>query len=186
MIADVVVILIVLGFCIMGYRRGFVRTVSRLVCLAVALIGSKFLYPYISSFVGNSFIGDAIYNRISENSARILGDTPPSFIQKAGDYTASGLFDISVDAVSAVALIIIIFLLARIAAASLNLFAKLPVISFFNRLTGLAAGLLLGIAAAYLVVTVAVVTGLGGADFMNNSAIAAAMYNKNYILDIIF
>ncbi len=185
--ADIVVALIILAFSVNGYRRGFVRSGLKLISLALSVVAAKFLYPYVSSFVDNSFIGDTLYNYISKNTAAILGDAPPSFIQTAGDYTAEGLFNMSVNIVSIVIIVVAVFVISRVLLASLNIFTRLPVISFFNRTLGLAAGFVIGAALSYLLVALAVMTdAFGLASWLEGSVIASAMYSKNVIFDLIF
>lgn len=187
MTADIIVTIVIIAFAIYGLKSGFVRMASGILCLAVSVVAAKFIYPYVSSFIADSSVGDVIYSRVSENTASVIGSQPPDFIQKAGDYTTNGIFDICVDAVTIAAIIVIIFIITRILAASLNLFAKLPVISFFNGVAGLAAGLAVGFAISYLFVTIITVTDIGGsAAWMDNSAIACVLYEKNFILDFIF
>lgn len=186
MVADIIVAVMVTAFALFGLKSGFVRMVSRVLCLFVSIFAAKFIYPYVSAFVGNSFVGDAIYGYVSDKAGASALDDMPSFIKSAGEYTVNGIYSLCVDAVTVVALILIVYMVARVLSASFNVFSKLPVISFFNGAAGLAAGLAFGLAVSYIFVTVITLTDVAGsAAWMENSAIAGAMFEKNFIINFV-
>ena len=64
MIADIIVIALIAFFAYIGYKKGFVKTVSKLCCLIIAVVVAKILHPIISVYVNESALGDFIRNKI--------------------------------------------------------------------------------------------------------------------------
>lgn len=187
MIADLIVIAIIGFSAYLGYKKGFVRSISRLCCFAVSIFAAKLLYSKVAEFVNESFIGDMIREKVAEGYSGHIGDNPPSFIQKAGDYTANGISEMAVSVITIIAIIVITYFIAKIVAASLNLFSKMPVISFFNRTAGLIIGALIGLFIAYAAVSLIIFSDIEGTEkWMENSVIAYTMYSENILLDLIF
>ena len=61
--------LVILALCaIIGYRRGLVRTVYRLVSFALALFLAVRLHPYVTRALRNSFIYEGIRGRIARSA----------------------------------------------------------------------------------------------------------------------
>lgn len=187
MTADIIVVLIIAFSAYLGYKKGFVRSISKLLCFVVAIIAAKLLHPKVTEIVSNSFIGKTIREKVLESYSGHLGENIPSFMQKAGDYTANGISELAVSIVSVLAIIVITYFVAKLAAASLNLFAKMPVVSFFNRVIGFVIGGLAGVLIAYALISLVILADVQGVEsWMEGSVIACKMYNENLILDLIF
>lgn len=187
MIADIIVIAVVALSVYMGYKKGFVRTVSKLCCLIVSIIVAKILRPYVGDFVRQSFIGDYINKKFAETSTEIMGSNMPSFLKEAGEYTASSVTDAVVSVVTVLLIIIVTYLLAHFIVNALNIVAKLPVISFVNRIMGGCAGLLTGIFVVYIVMSIFVIADVSGMEkWLSDSVVAYTMYNDNVLMNLIF
>lgn len=187
MIADVIVIAIVALSAYMGYKKGFVRTVSKLCCLIVSIIVAKILRPYVGEFVRQSFIGEYINEKFAETSSEIMGSNMPLFLKEAGEYTANSVTDAVVGVITVLLIIVITYLLAHFIVNALNIVAKLPVISFVNRLMGVCAGFLMGVFVVYLVMSIFVMADVSGTEkWFLDSVVAYTMYNDNVLMNLIF
>lgn len=186
MIADAVVLAIVLLSAYLGYKKGFVKTVSKVVCLLIAIVAAKLLYPYVAEYVSNSAVGDFIREKIVGGYTDFATANLPVFLQKAGDSTANGVAESAISIVTVVAIIIITYLVSKLAAAVLGVVAKLPVISFLNRVAGLGAGVVMGILVAYVIVALVIFTGVDGVEqWLAGSRIAVKMYMDNFLINLI-
>lgn len=183
MLFDVIIIALIALSAFLGYKKGFVKTVSKLLCFVVSIILSKLLHPVISGAVRNSFIGDFINSKIAEKS--IITEDMPSFVQKAGETTVNGLTDAVVAVVTIIIIMIITFFAANAVVNAINLVAKLPFISSINRTFGIAAGLLMGILLVYLVLAIVLVANIE-ATWLDNSLIAQFMFKHNLLMNLIF
>ncbi len=187
MIADIIVIAIALLSAYMGYKRGFIKTISRLCCIVISFIVAKFLNPYVSAYVRESFIGDFIYEKIANSADAALGENIPLFMKKAGEYTANGIADTAVSIVSVLAIIIVTYLVANFIVGALNVVAKFPVISFFNKICGLATGVFTGILITYILMAIASVSDFALVNkWFDGSAVAYKMYTDNILMNLFF
>lgn len=186
MTADIIVVALIAFSAYMGYKKGLVRTVSRLCCLIVSVIVAKILHPVINEYVKKSSLGEFIGEKISGQADNTL-EGMPSFIQKAGDYTAQSISDTVVSVVTVLLIIVITYFVAKFIVNALNIVAKFPVISSFNRLLGLAAGLCAGVLMVYLIIAVLVITDAGSVQsWLDDSVIAYTMYRENILMNLIF
>ena len=186
MIADAVVLAIVLFSAYLGYKKGFVKNVSKVVCLVIAIVAAKLLYPFVAEYVSNSAVGDFIREKIVGGYTDFATANLPVFLQKAGDSTANGVAESAISIVTVVAIIIITYLVSKLAAVVLGFVAKLPVISFLNRVAGLGAGVVMGILVAYVLVALVIFAGLDGVEqWFSGSHFAVKMYTDNFILNLI-
>lgn len=187
MIADIIVIALIAFSSYMGYKKGFVRTVSRLCCLVVSIIVAKMLHPYVGDFVRKSFIGKFINEKFAETSQDVMGENMPIFLQEAGEYTANSLTNAVVGIVTVLLIIVITYFVANFIVSALNVVAKFPVISAVNRLCGVAAGLFMGIFMVYLIMSIMVITDFSNVEsWLENSVVAYTMYRENILMNIIF
>lgn len=186
MIADAVVLAIVLLSAYLGYKKGFVKTVSKVICLVISIVAAKLLYPYVAEYVGSSAVGDFIREKIVGSYTDFATANLPVFLQKAGDGTVNSVADTAISIVTVVAIIIITYLVSKLAAVVLGVVAKLPVISFVNRLAGLGAGVVMGIVFSYILVALVIFAGFEGADqWFLGSRLAVKMYMDNFIINLI-
>lgn len=187
MIFDILIAFIVVLFAYFGYRRGFVKTVSRLVCLIVSVFAAKILYPYIAEFVSDSFIGEAIYGRVSDYTSGYIPETSPGFIKQAGDFATNGIYGSMVDIVSVLLIIVVTYFVTKILGISLNIVSKLPVISFFNHGAGLLTGIIFGFLISYAAVSLIVFFDPENASkLLDSSVFAYKMYSENILINLIF
>ena len=187
MTADIIVVLIIAFSAYIGYKKGFVRAISKLICFVVAIIAAKLLHPKVTELVSGSVVGETIREKVAESYSGYVGENIPSFMQSLGSQTANGISDLAVSVVSVLAIIVITYFVAKFVAASLNLVAKAPVVSLFNRVIGFAIGALAGVLIAYAVVSLVILADVQGVEkWMEGSVIAYKMYHENFILNLIF
>lgn len=185
MLFDVVIIALMVISIYLGYKRGFIKTISKLLCFIVSVILAKLLHPFVSGFVRNSFIGDFINEKIAGKSETIITEDMPSFIKSAGDSTVNGITDVVVTIVTILLIMIVTFIAANLIINTLDLVAKLPFISTINRTCGLIAGLFMGILLTYLVLAVVAVANID-ATWLEGSYAAEAMFKNNILMNLIF
>lgn len=185
MLVDIIIIGVIALSIYFGYKRGFIKTVSKLLSIIVSIILAKLLHPLISGFVRNSFIGDFINDKIAGNAQTAIPDNMPIFIQKAGESVAFGIADVIITIIT----ILIIFKVASIVAGNivtaLDLVAKLPLISVVNKWLGLAGGLIMSFFWIYVLLALVLVFN-PDASWMDGSLIAYTMFKNNIIMNLIF
>ncbi len=202
MAADIIVIVIVAGFAIFGYKKGFVRSIVGILSLAASIVLAWLLYPVVADLLVAFGVESALVESIQATLSTYMGggaelETLPEAIRSAAEQGRDGMILGAAEAVAQIVLNIIAFLavllLSRIAIwigiRVLNILANLPVIGFFNRTAGLLLGAVQGVIVVYIILTViyaaaplrestAVSTAIQG------SALTASMYENNPIINI--
>jgi len=167
-VLDLAVAAILLFFAIRGIRRGFVLTLASFVILIVAFVGAGFTAKAFSPTVAG-WISPSLENVIMP---AIDAPEEPSGISeltffgvKIGETEAyasvSGAFENAVEAAAksisesvagsiayclvALGAFIILMVVLKLIARAIDLAFKLPVLSFFNKTLGLAAGIIMGV-----------------------------------------
>jgi len=79
-ILDFIIIAIVIICAIVGYQRGLVRTVFRLVSFAIAIILAINLQPVVAGFLRGTFVYDGLQNRIASAAGfeRVFAEHTPN------------------------------------------------------------------------------------------------------------
>ena len=181
-ILDIIVVLFILIFALIGRKRGFVKLISGVLVLVLSftLAGmlSKWTTPYLSqTFVKPEIINillpetETVQNPVSDTqeltsklekfglSSKSITDAIDNYktqaaqsVEKAIDSLSETVAEKITRIITFIVFFILSLLLLTLFAKLLNLAAKLPIIKFFNR-TG---GFVLGIIWGYLVVLVLV------------------------------
>ena len=184
MLIDLIVIAF-LGLSVyLGYKRGLVRTLSKLLCLIVSIIMAMILHPLISGFIRKTFVGDFINSNLTDK-AQTVTDGSNSIVKQAAAGTVENLTDVAVTVVTIVIIIIVVFIFSSFIVRSLNLVTKLPFVSSVNKVCGIVAGLFMGILTIYLVLLVVAVIDID-ASWLDGSFITAMMFKENIIMNLIF
>ena len=177
MTADIIVVVLVAFSAYMGYKKGLVKTVSRLFCLIVSIIVAKLLHPIINGYVMKSSLADFIREKISAKAEPTFAEMP-SFLQKVVDNTVNGIADSVISIVTILLIIVVTYIVAKLIVNAFNVVAKFPVISTFNRLLGLGAGFFVGVFMVYLLFTVLIIAKVPYLQvWIDDSVIAYTMYN---------
>ena len=185
MVADIIIVVLVALSAYRGYKKGLVKTLSKLCCLVVSVIVAKWLYPVISVYVMESSLGDFISERISAQTTSAF-EGLPLFFQEAGNNTANGIANSVVSVVTILLIIIITYFVSKLIVSALNIVAKFPVISMFNRFMGMIAGFFIGVFIVYLLIFVLVIADVQGVQkWIEDSVIAYTMYRENILMKFI-
>lgn len=186
MIADIVVIVLIAFFAYIGYKKGFVKMVSKLCCIIVAVIVAKVLHPVVSVFVMESALGDFIRDKVSIKADSALGEMPV-FLQDAGNHAVNSVADSIISIVTIILIIVVTYFASKIIVGALNVVAKFPGISFFNRLSGMVIGAVFGAFVVCLIISVLKFTNFVNIqEWLEGSVIAYTIYRENILMNLIF
>jgi len=196
--ADIIILVIIAGAAVIGYKKGLVHSVFNLGYHFVALIAAAVFYPMVSSWLTGtrlySMIFDSITKRVAsggfinvEALPEFMRQTAQTGINAAAENTAATVTNLIVTIVSIVIVFVVVKFTLSIISKVINSFAKLPVIKGFNKLGGFMFGILSGIVIVYVVLAIAAmfpqsqITG-----FIEQGTFAQSMYNNNLVMKCIF
>ena len=201
--ADIIIFLIIGGFALLGFKKGFVRSVVGILSLAASAVLAWLLYPVVSDILTSLGIKMALTENIQGSLGEYIGgggelSMLPQGIRAAIESGRAELISSAADTAAQIALNIIAFIAVLIvsriiiwlAVRLLNIIAKLPVIGLFNRAAGMLLGALQGVAVVYIILTVIYATAPmdGGTEInsmIEESALASVMYENNPIVDVV-
>lgn len=201
--ADIIIFLIIGGFALLGFKKGFVRSVVGILSLAASAVLAWLLYPVVSDILTSIGIKMALTENIQGSLGEYIGgggelSMLPQGIRAAIESGRAELISSAADTAAQIALNIIAFIAVLIvsriiiwlAVRLLNIIAKLPVIGLFNRAAGMLLGALQGVAVVYIILTVIYATAPmdGGTEInsmIEESALASVMYENNPIVDVV-
>ncbi|SHJ56788.1 membrane protein required for colicin V production [Alicyclobacillus tolerans] len=146
---DIIMLLVLLLGAWNGYRTGFIRQVTRLFGGIIAYAVSYWLRPYVAPVI---------------EKWHILPNIPQGF--------ATEIFGNLSGAVAFLLIFVVTYLILRYAAGLLETLFSLPVLSFINRLAGLAAGILLTLLFLYIAVLVL--------HYIHNPALQAQLRHSQF------
>jgi len=183
MILDAVV-LAILALCIyLGYRRGLIRTLFKLCSFLASIFLAWMLYPIVANWLRTTPVYDGIKNFLLTNmsleeagaqtGAQLIEGFPlPGVLQEVllahyqsamqetiasvEIFVARFFADLATNMLAIVLVFIAVWVLLRILSGMLDIVSKLPVINTFNRIGGIAAGLLKGALVCWAGMTVVV------------------------------
>lgn len=82
----VIVLLVILLYAVKGYRKGFVKTLAAMLCLAVTLVLVYFATPYVSTFLKEN---TPVYEVVEEQCGKLVGNLGENV---AGNKTAQDAY----------------------------------------------------------------------------------------------
>lgn len=148
-LADILFIAVLILFAFFGWKNGFVKMGFGLLSFLIAIMLGRILYPHCSAFLRNTPIYEGILSLAQKNGVDNVIAAEQGFfadlIAKSGELVTTYLADILLNVLAFLLVVILVKLLLFFVSKILNLFSKLPVISFVNRIAGLFAGLCEGI-----------------------------------------
>lgn len=199
--ADIVLVLIIVGFAAYGWKRGFIRSAVGLLSLAASILLAYILRPVVSDLLNASPVHNAVLAGVSQRLNLNAAEKTvllPKAVQAAvssGTDAAAGqmsaqLTGFVLDVLSFVIVLAAARLIIFIAARILNVVSKLPVIGLINR----SAGMFIG--AAKAIVLIYVLLALIGAAVpqtennyliytIESSSLAKVMYIQNPICNFL-
>lgn len=198
MILDLVIILVILLFTFLGYKKGLVKTAISILSFFIALIISIMLYKTVGNMIiNNTEIDEKIENTISskitmEDLKEKYEILPDSLIE-TGEATVNDIAKSIAQKIIYIATFILLFIALKIALLFAKFLAgiitKIPIIKQFDKL----GGIIWGFAKGFLIVTVifaavSVVSPMLDPKYIktiNDSTIGEFIYNHNLLMGII-
>lgn len=163
-----------------GFKNGVQKALDLDSIFASTLAGSD----AISTLKLPEFLKTALVENNNPIVYNILG------VNKIEEYIAGYVANICLNVLCMAVVFIVVVIACKFILAALDLIAKLPVISFFNKTGGLAVGLLQGIVVLWVIGMVLVVfysnpAFSGFFEMLNQSRLALFLYEKNVLLFMI-
>lgn len=214
-ITDVFVFCVVAVLIIIGYRRGFMKTLLRFGAVVISLILATIVSPYVADFMQTSSLYDSVFTRaqtvISEPQSETERledygtgklDLPRSFTknmqktidlkkQEVTNTIANKVAELSVKIVSMLIAFLLIRLILFLLSLLLGKIRRLPIIGFGDGLLGALFGLLQGLLVVYIALTFVALSATVSPDntavkAVKNSEFTKAMYHNNPALEYIY
>ncbi len=193
--ADIIIIIMVALFCLLGLKKGFIKSSVGLLSLAASMLLAWILYPVLSDLLKNvgvnealeSFLSGKIGQKTTEAITSLgIPDFLKGFAQSAGDTaatsTAKPIAGIIVSIVSFVGVLILSRIIIFIVSKFLNVVSKLPVVNGFNRFLGLLVGFLKGVLIVYVLLAVMVAFLPSMPQKVSDSVVKESYIAKNLIV----
>ncbi len=207
---DIILLTLLVISIIIGYRRGLVKSVWKIVALVVTIVLVMALKSTAVSLLSESRFANTVHTKISENINMPEGGgvniaenlNLPEFMQDtvndgitAGEEAAGTVSDAATDAltnviitiVACVSLFIIIRLILMALRMVMNVVTKVPGIKSVNRLLGALLGAVNMVFIIFLLLAVMSIFAPADSnmsDAVNNSYIVKYFYNYNILLQL--
>ncbi len=198
MLLDLIIVLIVILFTFIGYKRGLVKTAINILSFFIALIISIALYKTVGNIVINNTeiderIEATITSKIITEEYEEKYEMLPNGLIETGEKTVNDMTKALTEKIIYIGAFIILFIALKIALIFVKVLAdlitKLPIIKQFDK-TG---GIIYGLAKGILIVTVifAVISLTSPMinekyiNTINNSVIGSLLYNHNLLIGLI-
>lgn len=177
-ILDLIVIAVILWCAAAAWRKGFIRAAFGFLPMFLAVVGMRFISPYIGIFLRGTPLFASLAESISKSmgleqmisesamqtqteiiegmklpvflkEALLENNNPVIYqlldVEKLQDYIAGFLANTCINVVSVVLAFALIYIVVTVILNALHLFSKLPVLHFFNRMSGFLIGALKGL-----------------------------------------
>lgn len=193
MIFDILLAAFLLAMAFWGFKSGLVRSVFSLGGFALSILLAAILYPMVTNWLMKTQFYTFILERVVTPNmpAADAGWNLPSFLTEGINSSVQTAAESAAQSIVAIAAVLVVFVLCKVGlslvAKVLNLVAKLPVISLFNKLGGLMCGAINGLLVLYIVF--AILTLFINNDLLeliNQSRLATEFYNNNLLMKLIF
>ncbi|HIU56487.1 MAG TPA: CvpA family protein [Candidatus Ornithomonoglobus merdipullorum] len=209
-IIDAVLCAVLVCAFVIGYKRGFLRTVWGIAAIVLSIVITIVIRPYTNSFFENSvlhyMVEDQVYSIIDEHvsvsseapqsSAQFFESAysmPPKYaetaaetLENAADNTVSAAAQAAADTVTSITEVILLFIVIRLALAIiyslLKLIFKFPLLKQTNHIAGAIAQTALALIAIYTVLAIAAVMGSG---LFSDTILCKALYDHNILLTLL-
>ncbi len=212
---DLLVLVLMVLSTYIGYKKGFLKTITGVISIVLSLVLAVTLYPQMETFIKNTPVYETVYknveehiappdvesNKISDYGAGTL-NLPRNFLkqiqQTANDTQediATSIAESTANSSVKIVSMLAVFLLARLAIFLIVMVAgiikKLPLIGWSDRMLGVLFGFVRGFLIVYLILAVVTVTAQFNSDnfaakAVKQSEFAKVMYNNNVFLDFIY
>ncbi len=212
---DLLVIVVLLVSVFIGFKKGFLKTVTGLLAVMVSLILAITLHPYVSEYLEKTPVYDTVYNTASsvlitpkETTGKITDygagnlNLPREFtnnmqetIETAKENTANKIAQTVAKASIKIISMLLIFIVARLLFFVVTLLAgiikKLPLIGWGDSLLGALLGLIRGFLIVYIIFMAFTILASFSPEnewvrTIKYSEFAKILYNDNVLLDFIY
>ena len=202
-IIDLIIVLIMLLFIFLGYKRGLVKVAFKLCTFFIAIIVAFVFYkPVAKLVIANTNIDETIETAITrkilpegatETQEVDLSQDLPSIILKNSSDTVQSISKSFTNTIIETACLLLIFINVKIVlkfvTALADLIAKLPILKQFNKLGGTLYGIIEGLFIVFLgfaiISFIAPMLDSSVLDAINSSTLGSICYNNNLLLKII-
>lgn len=202
-IIDLIIVLIMLLFIFLGYKRGLVKVAFKLCTFFIAIIVAFVFYkPVAKLVIANTNIDETIETAITrkilpegatETQEVDLSQDLPSIILKNSSDTVQSISKSFTNTIIETACLLLIFIIVKIVlkfvTALADLIAKLPILKQFNKLGGTLYGIIEGLFIVFLgfaiISLIAPMLDSSVLDAIDSSTLGSICYNNNLLLKII-
>ena len=202
-IIDLIIVLIMLLFIFLGYKRGLVKVAFKLCTFFIAIIVAFVFYkPVAKLVIANTNIDETIETAITrkilpegatETQEVDLSQDLPSIILKNSSDTVQSISKSFTNTIIETACLLLIFIIVKIVlkfvTALADLIAKLPILKQFNKLGGTLYGIIEGLFIVFLgfaiISLIAPMLDSSVLDAINSSTLGSICDNNNLLLKII-
>lgn len=210
---DIITILVFACSVVLGYKKGFLRTITGLFALVLSLYLSTVLYPYVSELVMNTPVYDTVYENTEslvtitdkEDSAPNVKtgklNLPTEFtkdiekeIDEATDTVAENVAKTVASASVKIICILFLFILIRLLLFIITKLAgvirRLPVIGWGDALLGGLFGIVRGFLILYILFALVTFVASVAPESVfvrdvKHAEFARVIYNNNVLLDFL-
>lgn len=214
MVGDIIIFSILLIMTVIGYRKGFLKTLTGLVSVILAFVLAVSFSAKVEEYIKTTPVYDAIYENLEESIVSEKNETketekvsiqklnmPKQMIKNIQEDIEEETTELKktmtakiVDTAVKILSIILIFIAARIiiwlVLLAVGVIHKLPFIGWFDRLLGAFFGFLRGFIVVYLILAVVMILSAFNSEnpfvkTINHSEFAKVMYNNNVFFDFL-
>ena len=196
-IIDLIIVLIMLLFIFLGYKRGLVKVAFKLCTFFIAIIVAFVFYkPVAKLVIANTNIDETIETAITrkilpegatETQEVDLSQDLPSIILKNSSDTVQSISKSFTNTIIETACLLLIFIIVKIVlkfvTALADLIAKLPILKQFNKLGGTLYGIIEGLFIVFLgfaiISLIAPMLDSSVLDAINSSTLGSICYKNN-------
>ena len=201
MILDLIVILVIALFTLIGYKQGLIKVAIKIASFFIAIIIALVLCKPVSTLViNNTTIDDKIENAIIEKITpegmkpedKVEAQNLPSGIIKNTNDSIKSIAETLTTKLIEICTILILYIVARIVlkfiAALATLIEKIPILKQFNKLGGTVYGLVKGVLIVYVVLAIIYLASPllkeNTSKKIEEARLTKMMYNNNIITKI--
>ena len=208
LIVDLVIIVFILLFAFLGYKKGFVKIALGLCTFIIATIVAFLLYrPVANIVIDTTEIDESIEQSIiakvlpegvpddTEVDTSDISKTLPSFVLKNSNNTVKSIAESMSRALIEIGCLLLIYIVVKIVLRLIivvvDLIAKLPVLKQFNEFGGLVFGIIEGFIFVFTILAFVslLLPLLNNSEqilsAIDGSIIGSIMFNNNILLKLI-
>ncbi len=212
---DIAVLAIGVISVIIGFKRGFLQTLSGVASLVLSFILATTLHPYVASYLSTTPLHDTVHTSVSSvisvpeekavrlsdfgtaklNLPRDMTNSMQRSVDLAADSVEEKIADTITDGAMNIISMLLVFFAIRIILFLLmaisGVIRKMPIIGFGDGLLGALFGLLRGMLLIYLLLAIiafsaSVSPNNGAVQSVKQAELAKVMYHNNILLEFAY